>query len=242
MINKFILTLDVDWAPDHVIDYVASILVKNKVKTTWFITHKSEAINRISKNDDLFEFGIHPNLLKNSSHGKSEDKILKHIKTIVPNAVSMRTHGLYQSSNFLTKAAKDYGILYDASLFLPKTPYLQPHYLNINYTSLFRIPYFWEDDVEMFEKSPNWNISEYRNVTGLKIFNFHPIHIALNTEKYERYENLKKIKALHSWDTDFIQENTNKGRGTRNIFFELINELTEKGTKIKDIINLYQKT
>lgn len=119
--TDFILTFDVDWAPDNVIDYVAEILTEHKVKATWFITHESDAINRLSKNSDLFELGIHPNLLNGSTHGKTEDEILKHMKAIVPNAVSMRTHGLYQSTNFLTKAAKEYGILNDVSLFLPKT-------------------------------------------------------------------------------------------------------------------------
>lgn len=42
-----LLTLDIDWAPDFIIDEVVSILVKNNVKATWFITHNSPAIDRL---------------------------------------------------------------------------------------------------------------------------------------------------------------------------------------------------
>lgn len=235
--TDFILTFDVDWAPDNVIDYVAEILIEHKVKATWFITHESDAIHRLSKNSDLFELGIHPNMLNGSTHGKTEDEILKHIKAIVPDAVSMRTHGLYQSTNFLTKAAKEYGILYDVSLFLPKTQYLKPHYIKFDHSLLYRIPYFWEDDSEMFEDDPIWSISDYTQMKGLKVFDFHPIHIALNTEKFERYNALKKVKALSSWDIDFIEENANKGIGTRNIFLDFVNEMAGKGTQIKNVVN-----
>lgn len=107
--NDFILTLDIDWAPDFVIEQVARIMIENKVKATWFVTHESEAIERLRENDDLFELGIHPNMLSGSTHGKTEDEVLTHVKKIVPGAISMRTHGLYQTSNFIVKAAKEYG-------------------------------------------------------------------------------------------------------------------------------------
>lgn len=237
MTNDFLLTLDVDWAPDCVIDYIAEILIEHKVKTTWFVTHESEAINRLKNNSDLFELGIHPNMLTGSTHGKTEDEVLKHIKAILPDAISMRTHGLYQSSMFLAKAASEYGILYDVSLFLPKTSFIQPHFMKFHQSVLYRIPYFWEDDTEMFEDDPLWNISSYSKTKGLKVFDFHPIHIALNTEKFERYTALKKIKPIQSWDLDFIEENSNNGVGARNAFFDLVQILSNNGKHIKDIIN-----
>ena len=237
VLNDFVLTLDVDWAPDSVIDEVAEMLIQNEVKATWFITHESDAVQRLKEHSELFELGIHPNMLKGSTHGETEDEVLKHIKEIVPDAVSMRTHGLYQTSNFLAKAAREYGVLYDVSLFLPKAPYLQPHLIKFDRSTLCRIPYFWEDDIEMFESSPNWQILNYFQFPGLKVFDFHPIHVALNTEKFDRYDALKKKKSIRDWDTDFIEEHANKGIGTRNIFFELLNELSGKGKRIKDLIH-----
>ena len=61
-----LLTFDTDWAPDYTIDYVSEKLEKAKIKSTWFITHDSPAIQRLV-NNPLFEVGIHPNFLSNST-------------------------------------------------------------------------------------------------------------------------------------------------------------------------------
>lgn len=241
-INDYILTLDIDWAPDFVIDQVAQILIENKVKVTWFVTHQSEAIERLRENNELFELGIHPNMLYGSMHGETEDEVLTFIKNIVPDATSMRTHGLYQSSNWLVKAAKDYGVLIDVSLFLPRAANLHPHQMKLNGLSLWRIPYFWEDDSEMFEDDPIWSISdEGLNVSGLRVFDFHPIHIALNTDSFEKYENIKQMRPLISWDEEFIDEHAHKGRGPKNLFLELVNQLAGKGKQIKELVSNMEK-
>jgi len=235
--NDFILTFDIDWAPDHVIDHVAGILIEKKVKATWFVTHRSEAIERLRENKDLFELGIHPNMMPGSTHGKTEDEVLAHIKKIVPEAVSMRTHCLYQSSNFLVKAAKEYGVLFDASLFLPRAAYLHPHQFKWHDASLWRVPYFWEDDVEMFEEDPIWDISDPRlKIKGLKVIDFHPTHVALNTNSFETFKDLRKVRPLESWDEGFILEHTNKDKGPRDFLYDLVGELSGKGKQIKDIV------
>ena len=55
------ITLDVEWAPDFVIDAVANTLVSNGVKATWMVTRDSPAIRRLTRHDELFKRGIHPN-------------------------------------------------------------------------------------------------------------------------------------------------------------------------------------
>ena len=107
---NYILTFDIDWAPDWMIEQIAQVLIEKSVKSTWFVTHQSKAIEKLRQYDDLFELGIHPNLLNGSTHGKTEDDVLTHLKQIVPEAVSMRTHGLYQTTNFLIKSNTVYHI------------------------------------------------------------------------------------------------------------------------------------
>ena len=46
--------------PDFMIDAVADALRASSVKSTWFVTHPSAAIERLSRRHDLFELGIHP--------------------------------------------------------------------------------------------------------------------------------------------------------------------------------------
>ena len=52
---------------------------------------------------------------------------------------------------------------------------------------MLKIPYFWEDDIEAMQ-SDSFNIGSLINFSGLKVFDFHPIHVFLNTEALDRYE------------------------------------------------------
>ena len=237
--NNFIITLDIDWAPDWMIEYVANILIEKGVKATWFITHASPAIEVIQQRSDIFESGIHPNCMPGSTHGSNEDEVLRHVKKLVPDAISMRTHGLYQSTRFLAKAAVDHGISVDVSLFLPKTSNLVEHRLNWQDARLWRIPYFWEDDIEMFEDDPIWAMSDPRlQVPGLKVFDFHPTYLCLNTDTFNVYEKLKKEKPLPTWDLDFVRPHIGDGPGPKTMFLELVDHLASStgGRWIKELI------
>jgi hypothetical protein len=209
------------------------------VKATWFVTHASPAIEVIRQRSDLFELGIHPNCLPGSTHGNNEDEVLRHVKELVPDATSMRTHGLYQTSHFLRKATLDYGISVDVSLFLPKTPNLVGHRLNWGGAELWRIPYFWEDDAEMFEDDPFWWISDPKlNVNGLKVFNFHPTYICLNINNFSVYEKLKNEKPLPTWDLNFTRPYISDGPGPNTMFFDLVRHLalSTGGKWIKELV------
>jgi hypothetical protein len=233
-----VLTLDIDWAPDFVIEQVAQILIDRQVKATWFVTHQSAAVEKLRENSDLFELGIHPNMMPGSTHGKTEDQVLSYIKSIVPDAISMRTHGLYQSGNWLMKAAKEYGVLIDVSLFLPRAAYLHPHRINWDSSSIFRAPYFWEDDLEMFEREPIWSVADERlDVNGLRIFDFHPIHVALNTASFADYERLKQIEPIKNWTKDFVAEHVNQGLGPKSLFVGLADQLAGMGRRIRDFLD-----
>jgi hypothetical protein len=236
-LNDGVLTLDVDWAPDAIIDSVAALLIERRVKATWFVTHRSPAVERLGRRRDLFELGIHPNMLPGSTHGATEDDVLAHILEIVPGAVAMRTHGLYQSSNFLVKAATEFGVRVDVSLFLPRAPHLQPHRVTWGGASLWRIPYFWEDDVEMFEERPIWTASDNRlAVPGLRVFDFHPVHVALNTDRFERYDTLRKTRPLPDWDAAFVDAHIRGGDGPRRLFIELADALAGRGRVVSELV------
>src|SRR5207244_3974947 len=80
---------------------VAEQLMASQVRATWFVTHMSPAISRLRRNPELFELGIHPNFLPGSTHGDTPDAVLRHCRALVPDAVSMRTHCLVQSTLLL---------------------------------------------------------------------------------------------------------------------------------------------
>jgi hypothetical protein len=237
--SDIVLTIDVDWAPDWMIEELSDTLLRKKVKATWFVTHPSPAVESLKRQPDIFEIGIHPNCLIGSTQGTNEDEILNYGKRLVPEAISMRTHALYQSTPFLAKAALEYNISIDVSLFLPRTPNLIPHCLRWRGAELWRVPYFWEDDHEMFEPDPVWTISDPRlHVPGLKIFDFHPVYVALNMTTFSLHERLKAGKPLPTWDRDYIRPHINDGHGPKTLFEELTDYLSSSGGKwIKELVD-----
>ena len=234
--TTFTLTFDVDWAPDWMIEEVSEILLENRVKSTWFVTHASPAIERLRSRKELFELGIHPNLLEGSEHGGSESEVLKHVLDIVPECESMRTHGLYQSTRFLKKAAEDFGIKTDVSIYLPGSQHIAPHRLVFEKVVLIRIPFFWEDDLEMFEKSPCWRLSDPKfKVPGLKVMNFHPVHIMTNNPDSGAYRSLKSCGPMRWLTRSAVEQFKGNDLGPRNTFMEVVRELEGKGMFIRDI-------
>ena len=225
-----VVTLDIDWAPDFMIEEIATLLRRHEVRATWFVTHASPAIDALARTPELFELGLHPNFLPGSTHGTTHDEVWRHITGIVPDARALRTHGLYQSSPLLAAAAARWGVEVDVSLFLPRAAHLQPHRLRRGPATLVRLPYFWEDDDEMFEPAPAWTLRDPRLcVDGLRIFDFHPVHLALNTTDYDHYVRLKTERALHAWAPDFVASHRTAGPGPRTLFLEILDVCAGKG-------------
>jgi len=242
IIEDLAVTIDVDWMPDFMIDILAHELLMHEVKTTWFITHTSLAIERLKDRSDIFELGIHPNFLAGSSHGNTEDEVMCQVKELLPDAVSMRTHGLYQSSGFYYKVARDYNIKIDASILLPYSPGIVPHKFEGKAVEIVRIPCFWEDDLNMYSSTPLWHMDDTRLLRpGLKIFNFHPAHVVLNSIEMKCYEYLKSQVSVAKWHPEFIAEHINKKfKGTGVLFKNLVAYLAHTG-KSRRMIDIYEE-
>ena len=220
MKDSIFLTFDIDWASDGVIRRVAEQLVEAKIKSTWFVTHDSPILDFFRSRKDLFSLGIHPNFLEGTSHGNSEEEILINLMNLVPEAKVMRTHGVYQYGNLLSKIVKLSPISIDSSIFLPEMSNIKPfEHLTPN-GSLKRIPIFWADDYELLKNGSDWNPEKYFTQPGFKVFLFHPIHIFLNTSNMDQYNQYKFKK---------ITPNKNKSNGVNTFFTRLINFINNKG-------------
>jgi len=215
-----------EWASDDVIDFVAEILVAHQVKATWFITHDSPSVQNLFNYPNLFELGIHPNFLQNSTQGENEKAILDNLLTIVPKAKSCRTHSLFQSSPLLKRLCVDYGIENDSSIFLPGTPHIVPHKLIYSNKQLTRIPYLWGDYTEMNGLAPNFSLSGRFQYEGVKLFCFHPMHIAVNAKSGTYYDQIKKEKDIKKVTLKELGNYTNNtAPGVLDFFKELISEI-----------------
>lgn len=230
MTAQLALTLDIDWAPDFAIREVADLLLQAGVKATWFATHKSPMLKELAKHTDLFEIGIHPNFLPGSSHGKTYPDVLRHCLQLVPKATSMRAHALAQSTPILHEVLLHTPIQRDASIFMQNAKNIQPFRWTLQGRSLWRIPYYWEDDIEMSQKHPQWNLNRLMGQgPGLKIFNFHPLHIAMNAPSLKAYERLKARQPQIAQATAIdVARGIHHGQGTRTLFEACVKALRHK--------------
>ena len=240
--NYYAVTLDVDWAPDFIIESVAEMLLANSIKCTWFITSMSSAFAKLFNHNELFEFGLHPNFLPGSTHGATEKDVMNYMKNILPDAHIVRTHALAQSSPLLRMMLHEYNITTDVSLFLRETPHIVPHYMHFDYSSrkLLRIPYFWEDNDEMFNPLRSWDIHNPKyHVDGLKIINFHPMYIYLNSDTFDSYEKLKSLGPLQTLDGKTVDRYVNReGKGAGTFLQDFITYIRENNISLYKITEL----
>ena len=206
------------------------MLVDAKVRATWFVTHESPAIAALRDHPELFEIGIHPNFLPGSSHGDTPDAVLASCMRMVPDAISMRTHALVQSTPLLECVLEKTPNRCDASLLLSYASHVEPIEYQWKGTTLLRIPYVWEDDIEMLRDHPRWSTTTALAGGGLRVFDFHPIHVALNSEDFVRYERLKAaVKPLRRASSEDLRPFVNPAFGARSAFRALVDQLSREG-------------
>lgn len=221
-VNDVVMTIDVDWAPDFAITKVANRLIKNNIKATWFVTHNSPAIQKLFK-QPLFEVGIHPNFMSNSTHGKTYEEVVLHMINIVSHAKTVRTHGLFQSSNIMKMMAVDFGLETDTSIYLREASHIVPFEVYYGNSILLRIPFFWTEDGEMYKPNSSFLLKDKNlELPGLKVFAFHPIHLYLNSKNMKNYNALRKVCDIRYCDEKEVGQFINNGVGANSFLDELI--------------------
>lgn len=209
--DKIYLTIDIDWAHDDILQDTIQIIEKAGVSATWFVTHDTQLLGSLRANS-RFELGIHPNfnfLLQGDDRlGRTAEEVMDKILEVVLEAKSVRSHSMTQSSRLLD-LFKEKGLTHDCNHFIPeqtKIPIIPWKHWN----GLTRVCHYWEDDAAcMYEQ--NTQVEELVRRDGLKVFDFHPIHIFLNTESMDRYE---RTRHLHQKPTELIKHRY-EGEGTQ---------------------------
>jgi hypothetical protein len=111
---------------------------------------------------------------------------------------------------------------------------------------MVRFPYYWEDDSEMYNPERDFSLDNRKyHFDGLKIFNFHPIHIVLNSFNIMNYERCKEenadVSRLRPAD---IRPYIHDGKGTRTLFMELLefmaNNENSRPKTISELANQWQ--
>jgi hypothetical protein len=221
--NKVFLTFDLDWCSDEVLSFTLDIITQYDIKVTFFVTHKSSLLEMM-KNDPNFELGIHPNfnflLQGDFRYGKNIDEVIKYFKNIVPEAVSVRSHSMTQNS-YILESFEKFGLIYDCNTFIPFSSNIILRPYKYFTGKIVKVPYFWEDDVHVLYRW-DWDVKKFLRTPGLKVFDFHPIHVFLNTEDIKRYNSAKPYFKDYKKLKDFI--NT-ESYGVRKFLIDLIEEV-----------------
>ena len=103
---------------------------------------------------------------------------------------------------------------------------------------VLQIPFFYEDDLyllENYDYTPQFYLS--KNIKMCKVFNFHPIHLFLNSESLNRYQGIKDD--YHNYD--ILKKNINTQRyGTLDFFEDLIFIAQKKGYSFEPITKILE--
>jgi hypothetical protein len=219
--TKFHLTFDVDWAPESSIEIVRSILSESNVVATIFATHKSPIIEELIS--DGHKIGLHPNFLSSTTQGDNPVEVVSKLLDLFPEAQVMRTHSLVQSSPLLYEIFKTFPQLkFDMSLLTHRFSHVGRFVWNYNEVSFDRINFNWEDDAAFFDKNFDWRAAYFPG--DLNVYNFHPMHVHLNSSGLSNYEKLKgRLKGpLNLADESLMAEFTGDEPGTRDFLKALL--------------------
>ncbi|WP_459939532.1 polysaccharide deacetylase WbmS family protein [Desulfonatronum parangueonense] len=209
-----------DWAHDDILEYAIKLIEQANVAATWFVTHDTPLLSRLRSNPN-FELGIHPNfnflLSGDFRYGKNIKEVIEKSLEIVPEATSVRSHSLTQSSVIL-QAFGDFGLTHECNLLLPA--HLKPKpFLHWN-SKLLRVPHIFEDDVECINhwSGHDW-IKSNQDTIPIIVADFHPIHVFLNTENLDRYEKTRHFQKKYKLLLDHVNHNS---FGAKNALQELL--------------------
>jgi hypothetical protein len=186
--DAIVVTVDVDWAPDRMVERMADALEAAAVPATWFVTHESPALARLRRRRDLFELGIHPNFAAGSTHGATPAEVLDHLMSIVPEARVARSHGVLQSGALLAELVRRTPVRVDSSTFLPDAPGgSAPVLQHLPDGSLVRVPFVWADDHESVRPDRRWDAARLLERRGPAVLLFHPLRVCLNVADEAAY-------------------------------------------------------
>ena len=224
-------TSDIDWAPEEIIDDTISLFEEYGVKCTFFSTHNSKVLAAGSK--ELFEIAIHPDfnpILNGTSNLRAID-VINAILDIHPDAKGVRSHSMLQSTNILQLFAEK-KLIYEANQFLPYHTGIKPFRL---WNGLVRIPYNWEDDIHW---TYGFDFKDSRidlRDSGLNIFNFHPVHIFLNTENEKRYLSAKEF---YKDPVNLKMQRNNEKTGARDLLIMLLEYVKKNSIETKTLLEI----
>ena len=216
--NRVFLTFDVDWAHDEILSDTLDLVEQAGVSATFFMTHETPLIERIYENEKL-EMGIHPNfnflLQGDNCKGGTINEVIENVLKFIPNCKSVRSHSITQSGP-ISEAFRKLGITHESNDYIPEFSGigLKPW---VSANNMIKAPFSWTDEYAWdIKKNKDFKLLSIKE--NLSIYNFHPIHVFINSNGSELYNKLRKYHKVPSK----LKLYKHSGYGTRNRLLDLI--------------------
>ena len=151
-------------------------------------------------------------------------EIISECLTYAPDAWCMRTHALVQSSPLLYEIFSKFPQLkLDVSLFMHRSAFAHKVKWDFDGISFDRLLYNWEDDAQ-FPHFVSGTIPDLF-FGDLTVFNFHPIHVFLNSTDGGEYSKLKNHQShlpLSALDKNIAARYVSQDLGTQSYLMEVL--------------------
>ena len=187
--SRRILSVDIDWASDDVLNDTIDLIESFHVKACFFVTHRTVLLEKIRANP-LFEVGLHPNFdpLLLGRGSTSAKHIIADLAEFVPGARILRSHAMTTSGRWLD-LYKDFGITHLSNYLMFGDSLIHP-FRQLN--GLIESPVYFADDGMLYQRQNSIASLDIRDGfgacgNGLQVFNFHPIHLFINTDDLQKY-------------------------------------------------------
>jgi hypothetical protein len=211
--GKRVLSIDIDWAHDTVLEDTIDLIERAAVKACFFVTHDTPLLARLRANP-LFELGLHPNfdpLLRGEAVRSARD-IVMDIARVVPEAKVLRSHAMTTSGRWL-ELYREAGVTHLSNYLMFGDANIHP-FRQLN--GLVEAPVHFADDGLLFQRAMSAvnfhpDIELVASGGGLRVYNFHPIHLFINTESLDRYRKSR----THADDPQALRFHRFDGLGAR---------------------------
>ncbi len=214
--QKIFLTMDTDWCADEVLQYALDLLCEHDIAFTAFVTDRYAALENCDP--ARIEIGLHPNF--NEAMPSQYEAKLHELLAHYPQAQGVSSHAM-MSSTPLLELFRRCGLRYDRNLLFYKQAQARAFY---HYNGLLRLPIFWEDDIWFsVEANTPFTPEPFAEENFQYVFNFHPIHLYLNTASTEHYAAFKP----HYHEPRALRAHRYEGYGVLSYFMDLLAYLRE---------------
>ncbi len=236
-----VITSDTDFVSDGILSYAYSTLTDTPC--TFFVTGNSDFVATTMSQNKLWEVEPHPNFIDGSTHGNSIGRVFDTVNSFKVNGAGFRCHR-YFFSNDVAERFADIGYKYSSNVCtdLQCVPPFKTRY------GLMEFPIFFEDGGFLkYHGTPNFErvLDRMNNPDGIYVFNFHPIHIALNSCDFTTSRALKDTLSYEQYRAlsmqDVFKVRNSKQYGMSDFLNDLLRFAAVNNIRMLHLKQLYEE-